>query len=451
MRRLLLSGGRLVDPATRTDARLDVLVVDGRVAARAASIEPDPETRVIDVAGAVVAPGLVDIHTHLREPGREDEETIATGSAAAAHGGVTSVAAMPNTEPAIDTASWVEYVRTREALVSVYPIAAATVGRAGKALTEMAELAAAGAVAFSDDGNPIASASVMRRALEYSLLTNRPIISHCEDLDLSANGLMHEGLASTIAGLRGAPAAAEEVTVARDLILARTTGATLHVAHVSTKGAVELVRRAKEDGIAVTCETCPHYFCLTDQDVRTYDTNLRVNPPLRSADDVAAIREGLSDGTIDAIASDHAPHSCEEKEVEFEAAPPGMIGLETLLPLTLTHLVHPGVISLERAIELLSTDPASILALPAGSLAVGSPADIAVFDPGIRWTLGKDWIRSRSKNSPFIGHELAGRVVLTVSRGEIAFENEEWGGGGSRDGDARGNETRGGREPSRHA
>jgi dihydroorotase len=449
MRKTLLRGGHLVDPATRTDARLDLLIVDGVIAARAAALAPDEETRVVEVAGAVVAPGFVDIHVHLREPGREDEETIASGSVAAAHGGVTSVAAMPNTEPAIDTASWVEYVRTRESVVRVYPVAAITVGRAGKALTEMAELAAAGAVAFSDDGSPVASATVMRRALEYSILADRPVISHCEDRDLSANGLMHEGLASTIAGLRGIPAAAEEVAVARDLILARTTGAKLHVAHVSTRGSVELVRRAKEDGIAVTCETCPHYFCLTDQDVRTYDTSLRVNPPLRSADDVAAIKEGLSDGTIDAIASDHAPHSREEKQVEFDAAPPGMIGLETLLPLTLTHLVRPGVISLERAIELLSTDPASILALPGGSLAVGSPADVAVFDPDVQWTVAGDWFLSKSRNSPFIGRTLAGRVLLTVSRGEIVFEDKRP--GDARDGDAREEGTSDRRELSCHA
>jgi dihydroorotase len=449
MRKTLLRGGHLVDPATRTDARLDLLIVDGVIAARAAALAPDEETRVVEVAGAVVAPGFVDIHVHLREPGREDEETIASGSVAAAHGGVTSVAAMPNTEPAIDTASWVEYVRTRESVVRVYPVAAITVGRAGKALTEMAELAAAGAVAFSDDGCPVASATVMRRALEYSILADRPVISHCEDRDLSANGLMHEGLASTIAGLRGIPAAAEEVAVARDLILARTTGAKLHVAHVSTRGSVELVRRAKEDGIAVTCETCPHYFCLTDQDVRTYDTSLRVNPPLRSADDVAAIKEGLSDGTIDAIASDHAPHSREEKQVEFDAAPPGMIGLETLLPLTLTHLVRPGVISLERAIELLSTDPASILALPGGSLAVGSPADVAVFDPDVQWTVAGDWFLSKSRNSPFIGRTLAGRVLLTVSRGEIVFEDKRP--GDARDGDAREEGTSDRRELSCHA
>jgi len=309
VRKLLIRGGRLIDPDTRTDERLDLLIVDGAVAERAPGLIPDDDTRVVEAAGAVVTPGLVDMHVHLREPGREDEETVESGSRAAAHGGVTAVAAMPNTEPAIDTASWVEFVRNRESLIEVYPIAAITKGRAGETLTEMAELAAAGAVAFSDDGSPVVNPSIMRRALEYSTMVGLPIISHCEELGLAGRGVMHEGLASTMAGLRPIPAAAEEIAVARDIILAKMTGANLHIAHVSTEGSVELVRRAKGDGVAVTCETCPHYFTLTDDDVRGYDTSMRVNPPLRSASDVAAIRIGLADGTIDAIASDHAPHS----------------------------------------------------------------------------------------------------------------------------------------------
>jgi dihydroorotase len=420
--KLLIRGGRLVDPATREDEWLELLIVDGIVAERAPQIAADDDTRVVDAGGLVVAPGLVDMHVHLREPGREDEETIESGSYAAAHGGVTAVAAMPNTEPAIDSASWVEFVRSHESPIEVYPVAAITMSRAGERLTEMAELAEAGAVAFSDDGNPVANASVMRRAMEYSGMVGRPIISHCEDLNLTGRGVMHEGLASTIAGLRPIPAAAEEVAVARDIILARMTGAALHIAHVSTAGSVELVRRAKNDGVAVTCETAPHYFTLTDDDVRSYDTNLRVNPPLRTASDVSAIKIGLADGTIDAIASDHAPHSLEEKQVEFDAAPPGMIGLETLLPLTLTHLVQPGTITLERAIELLSTDPASILGIPHGSLDVGEPADAIVFDPEWAWEIETGWFRSRSKNSPFAGRRVKGRVTHTISRGEIVFE-----------------------------
>lgn len=411
-----------MDPATRTDERVDILIVDGVVADRAPGLTPDEATRVIEAEGAVVAPGLVDMHVHLREPGREDEETIESGSWAAAHGGITAVAAMPNTEPAIDTASWVEFVRNHASPIEVYPIAAITRGRAGETLTEMAELAAAGAVAFSDDGCHVANPSMMRRALEYSAMVGRPIVSHCEELGLVGAGVMHEGLASTMAGLKPIPAAAEDVAVARDIILAKTTGASLHIAHVSTKGAVELVRRAKDDGVAVTCETAPHYFTLTDDEVRSYDTHLRVNPPLRSAADVVAIKAGLADGTIDAIASDHAPHSLEEKQVEFNAAPPGMIGLETLLPLTLTQLVQPGIITLERAIELMSTDPASILGVPHGSLAVGAPADITVFDPDWAWEITEDWFVSKSKNSPFTGRTVRGRVTHTVSRGEVVFE-----------------------------
>jgi len=425
VRKLLIRGGRLMDPDTRTDERLDLLIVDGVVAERAPGLTPDEETSVIEAAGAIVAPGLVDMHVHLREPGREDEETIESGSRAAAHGGITAMAAMPNTEPAIDTASWVEFVRNHESQITVYPIAAVTKGRAGETLTEMAELARAGAVAFSDDGSPVVSPSIMRRALEYSAMVGLPIVSHCEELGLVGAGVMHEGLASTMAGLRPIPAAAEEIAVARDIILAKMTGASLHIAHVSTKGSVELVRRAKDEGVAVTCETCPHYFTLTDDDVRSYDTSMRVNPPLRSASDVAVIKVGLADGTIDAIASDHAPHSLEEKQVEFDAAPPGMIGLETLLPLTLTQLVQPGTVTLERAIELMSTDPASILGIPHGSLAVGAPADVTVFDPDWVWEITEDWFVSKSKNSPFTGLKVQGRVTHTVSRGEIVFEETD--------------------------
>jgi len=419
--RILLKGGRLVDPATGTDDALDLLIADGKIAARSQGAIADESTLLVDVSGLVVCPGLVDMHVHLREPGREDEETVESGGQAAVHGGVTAVAAMPNTAPPIDTASWVEFVRTRPCAAAVHPVAAITVGREGKVLTEMAELAAAGAVAFSDDGCSVASAHVMRKALEYAGMVGRPVIAHCEDPDLVRGGTMHEGLASTIAGLRPVPAAAEEVVVARDLILARAAAARLHVAHVSTAGSVELIRRAKADGVAVTCETCPHYVSLTDDDARAYDTNMRVNPPLRSSADVEALREGLADGTIDAVASDHAPHSLEEKQVEFDAAPPGAIGLETLLPVTLTHLVAPGSITLTRAIELLSVSPARILGLPGGTLAVGAPADVTVFDPERRWKVTEDWFRSRSKNSPFIGHILAGRVTLTVRGGGIAF------------------------------
>jgi dihydroorotase len=436
MSRLLIRGGRVIDPESRTNERLDLLVVNGAIADRGREISVGEDVRDFDADGCIVAPGLVDMHVHLREPGREDEETIASGSRAAAHGGVTAVAAMPNTEPTIDTASWVEFVRRRASVIEVYPVAAITRCRAGETLTEMAELRAAGAVAFSDDGSYVASGSVMRRALEYASMVGLPVISHCEEPSLVGSGVMNEGLASTLSGLRPVPAAAEEVAVARDIILAKMTGARLHIAHVSAAGSVELIRRAKDEGVAVTCETCPHYFTLTDDEVRSYDTNLRVNPPLRSAVDVSAIRAGLSDGTIDAIASDHAPHSLEEKQVEFDEAPPGMIGLETLVPLTLTQLVHPGTITLDRAIELMSTDPASILGIPHGSLAVGAPADVTVVDPDWGFEITEDWFLSKSKNSPFVGRRVKGRVILTVSRGEIVFEERADDKGGAREANA---------------
>jgi len=435
MKRMILRGGRVIDPASNTDAILDVLIENGSISEIGSSIDAADATE-IDVSGSVVAPGLVDIHVHLREPGREDEETIESGTKAAVHGGVTTVAAMPNTDPAIDDPSWVEYVKSRGKLATVHPIAAITMRREGKTLTGMAELATAGAVAFSDDGCSVADANVMRRALDYAGMVGRPVISHCEDPSLVGHGVMHEGLASTRAGLRPIPAAAEEIMVARDIILAASVGARLHIAHVSTAGSVELVRRAKADGIAVTCETCPHYFSLTDDDVRSYDSSLRVNPPLRTADDVKAIKTGLADGTIDAIASDHAPHSLEEKQVEFDAAPPGMIGLETLLPVTLTHLVHTGTLTLPKALALLTSGPARALNIPGGTLEAGKRADIVVFDPDAEWTVDADHFRSKSANSPYIGKTLRGRVGMTITRGRIVFEEGDHDTG--RSGNARG-------------
>jgi dihydroorotase len=424
MRKTLLRGMRLIDPATATDERIDLLLADGVIAARGVDIVADQETRIVEVPGAVVAPGLVDMHVHLREPGREDEETIESGTLAAVHGGITTLAAMPNTEPTIDTPSWVEYVRSRGRLARVHPIAAITVGREGKALAPLAELAQAGAVAFSDDGCSVADANVMRRALQYASMIERTIIAHCEDPALVGAGVMNEGLASTRSGLSPIPAAAEETMVARDILLAGSVGARLHIAHVSTRGSVELVRRAKADGIAVTAETCPHYFSLTDDDVRSYDTSTRVNPPLRSADDVEAVKEGLRDGTIDAVASDHAPHSLEEKQVEFDAAPPGMIGMEVLLPLTITHMVDTGVLSLGKAIALMTVQPARALGITAGTLETGAAADVVVFDPRAKVEITSDWFRSLSKNSPFIGSTLSGRVLITIHDGQIVFEED---------------------------
>jgi len=429
MSRLLLRGGRVIDPANGTDETLDVLIDDGRIAEVSGSIDAGDVETAIDADSRIVAPGLVDIHVHLREPGHEDAETLETGARAAAHGGVTTVAAMPNTDPPLDTASWVAFVATREVDARVHPIAAITVGRRGESLTGMAELREAGAVAFSDDGCSVMNAGLFRRALEYARMVGLPIISHCEDPALVASGTANEGLSSTRAGLRPVPAAAEDVMVARDVILAGMTGARLHVAHVSTAGSVEIIRRAKADGVPVTCETCPHYFSLTDEEVLSYDTSVRVNPPLRSAADVEAVIEGLTDGTIDAIASDHAPHTHEAKEVEFDAAPPGMIGLETLLPVTLTHLVEGGALDLTRALSLLTTGPARALGLAVGTIEVGAPADICVIDPSSTWTVEAGWFRSKSKNSPWVGRELTGRVVTTICRGEIVCADDGNAGG----------------------
>ncbi len=431
MKRTLIRNGRVIDPASGTDDALDLLIENGRIADVSGGIEADDVETTLDATDLIVAPGLVDIHVHLREPGNEDAETIASGARAAAHGGVTTVAAMPNTEPPIDSASWVEFVATRDADIRVHPIAAITQGRRGETLTEMAELKEAGAVAFSDDGRSVVNAGLMRRALDYAGMVGLPIVSHCEDPALAGSGTANEGLSSTKAGLKPVPAAAEEIMVARDVLLARTTGARLHIAHVSTAGSVDIIRRAKADGVPVTSETCPHYFSLTDEEILTYDTSVRVNPPLRSAADVEAIRRGLADGTIDAIASDHAPHTHEDKEVEFDAAPPGMIGLETLLPVTLTHLVGSGTVGLERALSLLTDGPAGALGLSGGTLAPGAPADVCVFDPSEVRTIESSWFRSKSKNSPWIGRELTGIVVATICRGEIVCAENGRSGGSS--------------------
>jgi len=429
MSRILVKGGRVVDPVVGVDDTLDLVIDGGKIGEVSKSIEANDVETTVEADGLIVAPGLVDIHVHLREPGNEDAETIESGARAAAHGGVTTVAAMPNTDPPIDSASWVEFVATRPAAVSVHPIAAITMGRRGKQLTEMSELRDAGAVAFSDDGCSVLDAGLMRRALDYARMVGLPVISHCEDPTLAGSGTANESYSSTRAGLTPVPAAAEEVMVARDIILARTTGARLHVAHISTAGSVELVRRAKADGVPITCETCPHYFSLTDEEVLSYDSSVRVNPPLRSAADVRAVRAGLADGTIDAVASDHAPHTHEDKEVEFDAAPPGMIGLETLLPVTLTHLVLEKVLDLNRAITLLTAGPAGVLGLAAGTLSPGANADVCIIDPTATRTIEPSWFVSKSRNSPWIGRELQGFAVTTIRRGEIVSAEYDRAGG----------------------
>ncbi len=424
---LLIKSGRLVDPDSRRDEVTDLLIRGGKIASIARRINKPEGAEVLDARGKIVVPGLVDMHVHLREPGREDEETILTGARAAVAGGFTAVACMPNTEPPIDTQETVRFVceRAGQAPARVYPIAAVTRGRQGQSLTEMADLKAAGAVAVSDDGSPVTSAEILRRALEYASMFDLPVISHCEDPALSGAGVMHEGYLSTVLGLKGIPALSEDVMVARDLRLAEFAGARLHIAHVSSAGSVELIRSAKARGVRVTAEATPHHFTLTDEAVRGYDTNTKVNPPLRTAVDRQAIRDGLADGTIDCVASDHAPHAVEEKELEYDAAPFGMVGLETSLGLVLTELVAAGVLDLMAAVARMSLHPCRILGIEGGALRRGAPADVTIIDPQARWTVDRRAFHSRSKNTPFDGWELTGRAEVTIVGGRIVFRRSE--------------------------
>ncbi len=424
---LLIKGGRVVDPANNLDGVADVLVKRGKIEAVGPNLKSG-EATVCDATGKIVAPGLIDMHAHLRQPGREDEETIRTGTRAALRGGFTTVCAMPNTEPCADTASVIQLVTAlaaAEGAVSVLPIGAITKGREGKEIVEMGELVAAGAVAFSDDGTSVGAAEVMRRALEYSRMFDVPIIAHCEDGSLALGGTMHEGCSSTRMGLRGMPAAAEDVMVARDICLAELTGARLHVAHLSSAGSVELVRQAKRRGVRVTCEVTPHHLILSDCDLLFYDTNLKVNPPLRSARDRDALRDGLLDGTIDAIATDHAPHARHEKEVEFVDAPFGMIGLETALPLLVEHLVTTDVLSPTQLIEKLTTGPAAALGISAGTLSVGAVADITVIDPAVSVTIDVNAFESCSRNTPFDGVRVSAAVTDVIVDGAWLLKDGE--------------------------
>jgi len=419
----LIKGGRLIDPAGGIDEISDLLIEGGKVTAVGRKISPQG-AEVIEAQGKVVVPGLVDMHVHLREPGREDEETIHTGTRAAARGGFTSVACMPNTSPVIDNQGTVKFIYSqagKTGIVSVFPIGSITKGRKGKELAEIGELKESGVVAISDDGSPVENPELMRRALEYAKMFDLPVISHCEDRNLSGEGVMHEGYFSTLLGLTGIPAAAEEVMVARDLELAELSGGFLHLAHVSTARAVEMVRQAKLRGIKVTCETAPHYFSLTAEAVKDFDTNTKMNPPLRTEEDVAAIKEGLKDGTIDVIATDHAPHTIVEKEVEYNLAPFGIIGLETALPLVLTRLVEEKVLTLSQAITRMSLNPAQVLRLDKGTLSVGAAADITIIDLDKKLTVKADELESRSKNSPFLGWKLRGAAIMTIVGGEIVM------------------------------
>jgi dihydroorotase len=425
--KLLLKGGRIIDPAANRDGEFDLLVEDGRIA-RIGRDLPVDSAEVIELAkGWIVAPGLVDIHVHLREPGQEHKETIASGAAAAVAGGFTAVACMPNTDPVNDHAGITQFILKKAAevnLARVYPIGAVSLGSKGDQMAELGEQKSAGCVAFSDDGRPVATALLMRRALEYAGMLGVPIVDHCEDPSLKGDGVAHEGYHASTLGLRGIPGVAESLMVERDISLAELTGAHVHICHMSARQSLRAVRAGKERGVRVTCEVAPHHFTLTDASLDgpvKYDTNFKMNPPLREEADRDAMIEGIVDGTVDVIATDHAPHHADEKMVEFDRAPFGITGLETAVPLVFDRLVHGGRIGVMRAIQLLSTNPARVLALPGGTLAEGAPADIAVIDPDRRATVDVTTQRSKSRNTPFNGWELRGAVALTIVGGRPVY------------------------------
>jgi dihydroorotase len=425
MSELLIRGGRVIDPSRGSDGPADIYVRTGKIEAVGRNIPVEQHVSVIDAEGRVVAPGLIDLHVHLREPGFEQAETIASGAAAAAAGGFTAVCAMPNTDPVTDSQATVGFVvrqAIRAAQARVYPIGAVSLGQRGEQLTEFGELVQAGAVAVSDDGKPVRSSHLMRTALEYAKTFGIPVADHCEDLSLASGGAMHEGIVSARLGLKGIPAAAEEIMVARNVILAELTGGHVHLCHMSTRGSIELIRRAKEKGLRVTAEATPHHFTLTHERCEGYDTNAKMSPPLREAADRDAIRQGLRDGSIDCIASDHAPHHYDTKEREFDEAPNGIVGLETALGLAIRELVEPGILSLPDLLARMSTVPARLFQLPGGSLAVGAPADLVIIDPARRWVVRREQLRSKSANSPFLGETLVGQADATIVAGRVVFQ-----------------------------
>ena len=417
-----IAGGRIIDPSRDSDEIGDLWISRGHVLPSGASYE-EAEI-VIDAHGLIVCPGLIDVHVHLREPGNEEDETIATGAAAALAGGVTSVACMPNTNPPIDSQAAAEFVvlqgqRARQA--NVYPVGAVSKGRKGEELATLGQLVAGGAVAFTDDGAPVASAALMRRALEYSKMFDRVIMQHCQVPELTVDGVMNEGFESMRLGLAGMPDAAEDIMVARDIRLAEITRGRLHIQHISTARSVELVREGKRRGIKVTAEACPHHFTLTDERLRTFDSNYKMNPPLRTWSDVEAVVDGLKDGTIEILATDHAPHAPEKKMRELDLAPFGVIGLETLVPIVATHLVDPGHLSWPQAIRKLTINPAQLLGIPKGTLKPGADADVTLIDPTARWTIDPSQFRSRSRNCPFAGWEVRGRAHTVIVCGEVRY------------------------------
>lgn len=422
--RLLIKGGRVIDPAGKVDRTADVLLAEGKVARIDASIT-DPSAHVVDAKGLIVCPGLIDIHVHFREPGDEDEETIASGSAAAVAGGFTSVACMPNTRPALDGEAAIEFVykeARRANLCNVYPVGAITKGRGGTELAEMGQMIRAGAVGFSDDGAGVAKTSLMLRALQYVRMFDTPLLQHCEDPDMTAGGVMNTGATAVRLGLPGMNSIGEELMIQRDLTLVRATGSRYHVCHISTARGVSHVREAKAAGLPVTTEVCPHHLLLTDQACATYDTNYKMNPPLRTKADIDACLEGLMDGTIDCLVTDHAPHGVQEKEHEFLDAPFGIIGLECALPLYVKALIGPGRMDWPTMIERMTIRPARVLSLKKGTLAIGADADVVVIDPAAEWTINVRQFRSKSRNCPFDGWKVTGRPVYTIVGGTIKYQ-----------------------------
>jgi len=424
--KIVIKNGRVIDPASRTDAKLDILISDDMIAEIAPQIDVSDDAGVIDAMGCLVLPGLIDIHVHFREPGREDVETIIGGSRVAAKGGFTSVCTMPNTNPVIDNQALVRFIKfeAEKGPINVFPVATITRGSGGEELSEMGELISAGAVAFSDDGHPVVSSIIMRRALEYSRMFNVPLLAHSEDLELADKGTMNEGVNSTVLGLKGIPRESEEIMVARDLLLTRLAKGRLHVCHISSGGTVAIIEWAKKSGINVTCETAPHYFSLTDDVVARHMAMAKMNPPLRGEEDRKAIIRGLKEGVIDVIATDHAPHSENEKMQEMEYAPFGIVGLETAVPLIITVLVKENGFSYIEAFEKVTINPSRILNLQRGELKKGMAADITIINPDKKVLVDEDFLLSHCKNTPFLGMEMYGSVEYTICNGNIVYSNE---------------------------